>query len=255
MFDMFKIPFKYFLQKLLGFERFLYTFSLFTIFRMRLGFSNKEFKYFLNLIPEDGNILDLGSNIGITAVPMAKRASRGRVLCFEPIPVHIKTLRKVARHFHLSNVEIFETALGEKNGELLMVMPVFYKVRFQGFSHVVKQDPDKNKGDLFTVPVQRLDSVQALQKLDKIDAVKIDVENFEYPILLGAEDLLMRHKPIIYCELWKDEKRSLTINYLKNKFGYQAKIFKKNKLEDFTGQTASNFFFVWSNQNASPKFT
>jgi FkbM family methyltransferase len=251
---MFKIPFKYVLQKLLGFEKFLYTFSLFTIHRMRVGIFNKEFKYFLNLMPEDGNILDLGSNIGITAVPIARRVCRGRVLCFEPIPMHIKTLRKITTHFHLSNVEIFETALGEANGELLMVMPVFCKVKFQGFSHVVEKDPDKKKGDLFTVPVQRLDSLQALQKINKINAIKIDVENFEYPVLQGAEELIMRFKPIIYCELWNDEKRFLTINYLKNKFGYQVKVFKKNKLEEFTGQAASNFFFVQPNQKASPKF-
>ena len=241
---MFKIPFKYLLQKLLGFENFLFAFSVFTIYRMRLIFYNEEFRYFSGLIPEDGNILDIGSNIGITAVPLAKRVNRGKVYCFEPIPQHTKTLKKIAAHFHLSNIEIFGTALGDQNGELTMVMPVIYRVKFQGFSHVAETESDKKKGDLYRVPVLRLDDIPALQRLGKINAIKIDVENFEYPVFKGAENLIMRHKPVIYCELWDDEKRFLTINYLKNKFGYQVKVFKKNKLVDFNEQHASNFFFV-----------
>ena len=207
------------------------------------------------MIPEDGNILDIGSNIGITVVPLAERVTRGKVFCFEPIPQHIKTLKRITTYFHLTNIEIFETALGDQPGELTMVMPVMYRVKFQGFSHVAVTESDKEKGDLYRVPVQRLDNIPALQTLRKINAIKIDVENFEYPVLKGAEDLIMRHKPVIYCELWDDEKRLLTINYLKNKFGYRVKIFKKNQLVDFNGQPATNFFFVQAVQNASPKFT
>src|SRR6202035_2797483 len=90
---MFKIPFKFILQKLLGFENYLYIFSVFSISRLRLRLHNKEFIHFLQMIPEDGNILDIGSNIGITAVPLAKKVSRGKVFCFEPIPQNIKTLK------------------------------------------------------------------------------------------------------------------------------------------------------------------
>ncbi len=241
---MFKIPFKYILQKLLGFENYLYVFSIFSILRLRLHLKEKEFIRFLKMVPEDGNILDIGSNIGITVVPLAKKVSRGKIFCFEPIPVNLKTLKRIQAHYKISNIEIFETALGDRNGETTMVMPVFYNVKFQGFSHIVERESDRKKGDLFTVPIQRLDDIPALQKLAKIDAIKIDVENFEWHVLKGAAILLAQHKPMIYCELWDDEKRMLTMNYLKDHFGYRVRVLENNQLVEFTDQPVSNFFFI-----------
>jgi FkbM family methyltransferase len=250
---MLKIYLKFLLQKLLGFDNYLFVFSLFTINRHRLHFQDRDFYRFLHMIPENGNILDIGSNIGIMAVPIAKRVSSGRVFCFEPIPLHIKILKKVIRHYQLNNIEVFETALGEKNGELTMIMPEFYKVKFQGFSHVVEKETDKIKGEIFTVPSQRLDDIRAIQEIPKIDAIKIDVENFEYPVLLGAKDLLRRHKPLIYCELWDNEKRSLSINYLKNDLDYSALVFVDHKWVDYLGQQVSNFLFVQGSVNQNLK--
>jgi FkbM family methyltransferase len=241
---MFKIPFKYILQKLLGFENYLFIFSIFSISRLRLHLHNKEFKHFLKMIPENGNVLDIGSNIGITAVPLAKRVSGGKVFCFEPIPQNIKTLKRIKTHYHLSNIEIFETALGERNGELTMIMPIIYNVKFQGLSHVVEKESGIKKGDLFPTQVQRLDDIRALQMLPKIDAVKIDVENFEYFVFKGATELLKQHHPVIFCELWDNEKRSVTMNFLTDNFGYHVKVYENNQLVDFTDQSVSDFFFV-----------
>jgi FkbM family methyltransferase len=196
------------------------------------------------MIPENGNVLDIGSNIGITAVPLAKRVPGGKVFCFEPMPQNIKTLKKIKTHYHLSNIEIFETALGERNGELTMIMPIMYNVKFQGFSHVVEKESDIEKGDLFTAQVQRLDDIRVLRMLPKIDAVKIDVENFEYFVFKGATELLKRHKPLIFCELWDNEKRSVTMNFLTNNFGYHVKVYENNQLVDFKDQSVSDFFFV-----------
>src|SRR5258705_11250119 len=137
---MFKLIFKFLLQSLLGFERYLFVFSLFTISRFRIFKYDQEFNYFLEMIPENGNVLDIGLNIGKTAVPLAKRVSSGKVFCFEPIPQHIKTFKKIAKHYRLSNIKLFETALGDKNGMLTMVMPVLYRVRMQGLSRVVANE-------------------------------------------------------------------------------------------------------------------
>ena len=235
---------KFILQKLLGFDRYLFVFSIFTISRFRLFKYDQEFDYFIKMIPKNGNILDIGSNIGITAVPLAKRVSAGKLFCFEPIPRHIKTLKKITKFYHLSNTTIFETALGETNGELTMVMPVIHQVKYQGYSQVVEKESDRIKGDLFTVPVIRLDDLNKSNELPQINAIKIDVENFEYRVLKGAEKLLMRDKPVIYCELWDNEKRLLTINYLVKNLGYQVRIFEKNKLVEYKGQQTFHFYFI-----------
>ena len=248
---MLKIYLKFILQKLLGYDNYLFVFSLFAISRQRMRFHEDDFSQFLKMIPVNGYILDIGSNIGTTAVPLAKRVSAGKVYCFEPIPEHVRILMKIIRHFHLSNIEIFETALGAENGELTMVIPEFYKVKFQGFSHVVETDSDKKKGELIRVNVKRLDDIQTITDLNVIHAIKIDVENFEYHVLKGAEGIIRKHRPVLFCELWDDEKRSQTINYLENELGYQVKVFKAHQWEDFTGQQASNFLFIHRSVNTT----
>jgi FkbM family methyltransferase len=77
-----------------------------------------------------------------------------------------------------------------------MVMPVLYRVRLQGFSRVVENESDKKKGDLYIVPVKRLDDLHLIREFPIIQAIKIDVENFEYPVLMGAKNLLIRNRPI-----------------------------------------------------------
>jgi FkbM family methyltransferase len=241
---MVKSFFKLILQKLLGFDNYLFIFSIFTINRLQRNLHEKEFVQFMNMIPEEGHVLDIGSNIGIMAVPLAKRVKSGKVFSFEPMPQNIKALKRIVAHYKLKNIQVFEMALGEETGELKMVMPVINNVKMQGLSHVVDGQGSPENGIYFSVPVQKLDNIQELKAIPKIDAIKIDVENFEYHVLKGARELLGRHKPIIYCELWDNEKRKLTMDYLKNDFGYQTKIFLDGRFIDYTNQPGSNFLFM-----------
>jgi hypothetical protein len=123
-------------------------------------------------------------------------------------------------------------------------MPEIYNVKFQGFSHVVEKESDKQKGKLTNVKVTRLDDIPFITTLEKIHAVKIDVENFEYHVLKGAEKTIRQHKPVIFCEIWDDDKRLQTLNHLVTDLGYQVKVFNNHKWEDFSGQKASNFLFI-----------
>lgn len=176
---------------------------------------------------------------------MQKKLNNAQIYAFEPIPNNLKSLKRIVAHYKLSNVRIFDNALGEATGEIKMVLPVIDKLKMQGFSHVVKQGDDSqwNKGEFYTVPVKRLDDMEELTSLPKISAIKIDVENFEYFVFNGAGELLRRHKPIIYCELWANEMRDKTLDLLRG-YGYTVKIFDGNGLVPYTNQQETNFFLV-----------
>jgi FkbM family methyltransferase len=242
---MFKSFIKRLLQKILGFDNYLFVFSIFTIKRLSWNRHEKEFTEFMNLIPDNGAILDVGANIGIMTATLARKFSSAKVYSFEPMPQNITALKRIINYFKLSNVTVFEIALGEQPGELKMVMPVINNVKMQGLSHVVETDDATaaKEGVLFTVPVKKLDDVAELQQLPKINAIKIDVENFEYPVLKGAEALLRKHKPIVYCELWKNERRDLTLHYFKG-LGYQIKVYDGHQLVNFDNQEVTNFILV-----------
>jgi FkbM family methyltransferase len=242
---MLKTTVKQVLQKLLGFDNYLFIFSIFTIRRMSRNHHEEEFVHFMEMIPNKGAILDIGANIGIMTVSLARKFPNATVHSFEPMPQNLKALKRIIRYFKLKNVQLFETALGEENGQLTMVMPVLDKVKMQGLSHVVEgNDNDPlNQGLTFTVPVKKLDDIKELQALPAIHAIKIDVENFEYPVLKGAKALLLKHKPVIYCELWKNERRDLTLNYLKS-LGYKVKVYDGKGMVDYADQDVTNFILV-----------
>jgi FkbM family methyltransferase len=230
-------------QKLIGYNQYLFLFSLFTIRRIKSGRHETEFIFFMGMIPSEGTILDIGANIGIMTVSLARRFPDAAVFAFEPIPNNITALEKVVNHFELKNVQLFKTALGEESGELKMILPVVNNAKMQGLSHVIEDTSGNEKGIQFTVPVQKLDDMDTLQQQKNITAIKIDVENFEYPVLKGGEMLLRKHMPLIYCELWDNEKRKLCMDYLKG-LGYAICIFNGKELVPFTGQPVINFFFV-----------
>ena len=55
----------------------------------------------------------------------------------------------------------------------------------------------------------------------KTDFIKIDVEGFEYFVLKGGQNLLIKHQPIIWIEMFN--KNFFKVNELLNSFGYEIK--------------------------------
>lgn len=235
----------YILQKVLGLKNYLFIFSVLTLRRLRAFPFDKEFFHFVSLIPEEGIILDIGANIGLTAIPLAQKRPGCTIFCFEPIPFNISTLERVIRHFGLKNIKVFKVALGESNGEIKMTVPLVNNVIMTGLSHTYKDHVEgETQGHVVVAEMRRLDDIPELQRAEKISAIKIDVENFEYYVMKGGRELILKHMPVIYSELWDNEIQRLTMDYLKS-LGYEVKIFDDEKLIDFTDQHAFiNFFFL-----------
>lgn len=232
-------------QNLIGYKNYLFLFSLFTIRRIQTGRYEQDFIYFMGMIPAEGTILDIGANIGIMTASLARRFSNAKVFAFEPIPNNIEALEKVIKHYKLQNVTLFKTALGEEKGELKMILPVINNAKMQGLSHVVEYNNAgaTEKGVQYTVPVLKLDDIAEITTASAITAIKIDVENFEYYVLKGGEGVLRKHMPLIYCELWNNDRSKLCMNYLTG-MGYRIAIFDGKQLIPFTEQPAINFFFI-----------
>ncbi len=82
---------------------------------------------------------------------------------------------------------------------------------------------------MYEVPVKRLDKYieENIAEPDQIKVIKIDVEGFEFPVLLGLEGFLEEHRPKIVCEVkpWVLPQLGYSIqdfeDYMK-RFGYAA---------------------------------
>lgn len=238
---------KYILQKILGLKTYLYVFAQFIIVKLRWDKNEKDFFYFLGLIPDGGIILDLGANIGVTSYHLSKQKPESTIFSFEPLSLNMDTLKRVKSRFALDNVFECQVAVGNKKGTLEMVMPVINNVPMHGLSHVIHEENTKNNTGLtYKVPViclDEFDEIKASKK--KVTAMKIDVENFEYFVLKGGEKLITENHPIIYCELWDNDNRRKCIELLNN-LGYSAFVLQKKELVPFEKAVVDkhNFFFL-----------
>lgn len=235
---------QYLLQKTLGLETYLFLFAWFKIKTLKYDQGENDFFHFTRLVPEGATILDVGANIGIMSYHLCN-LPQAKVLAFEPIPQNIRTLQRVKQFFNLQNLHIYDLALGNTSGKIDMVMPVVEKVRKQGLSHVLSDDiKEFNEGMKFEVPVDRLDNLDSLNNI-QIHAIKLDVENFEYQVLLGAVELLELWHPVIYCELWDNENRTNCFNLLRD-IDYGIYVLYEGKLTRFnpTKHNTQNFFFI-----------
>jgi len=238
---------KVFLQKLLGFDRYLYFFSIYIINTLKWNKKEGDFVFFRNMVPDGGIILDIGANIGAMAVHLARTHKNSQIIAFEPIPDNVRCLKKVVGHYKLNNITLIESALGEKAGTIEMVMPVNKSARLQGLSHVLHQSiTENNEGNKFVTPITTLDDFFKNKNItDAVTAIKLDVENFEYFVLKGAENTIKKFKPLIYCELW-DNKNRLDCFTLMKEHGYTIKVLHNNELIDFDHllHKTQNFFFI-----------
>jgi FkbM family methyltransferase len=181
-------------------------------------------------------------------VHLARRFPDSEIYAFEPVPYNLNTLKRIIKHYRLRNVIIKETALGDFNGTVQMVVPTLGKAKQHGLSHVVDASITSfNEGETVSSPITRLDDIAELNRLEIcIAAIKLDVENFEYRVLKGGEGLIAKHKPIIYCELWENENREQCLSLMQS-LGYTVYILEKKKLVIFNPQShaTQNFFFIY----------
>ncbi len=233
------------MQSTLGFRRYLYWFALFKIRTLRWDRKERDFRHVLSLVGSDAIVLDIGANVGIMTALLGRRCSQGTVHAFEPTPENIDTLRRVIRRLRLSNVRLHELALGDREGEVEMVMPEKDRLRMQGLSHVVQEGVRMaDSGRRYRVPVRRLDDLEAVAR--GVDAIKIDVENYEHRVLLGGRETLRKFRPLIYCELWSNENREKCFSLLQGELGYAVKVLVNGELVEFQRDEhdKQNFFFV-----------
>ncbi|HAN19072.1 MAG: hypothetical protein A2X13_02745 [Bacteroidetes bacterium GWC2_33_15] len=239
---MIKNSIKFILQKILGLKNYLFLFSLFMIKKLVWDKRERAFIKFIELVKNEGNVIDIGANIGVMTYHFARKLPDTTVHSFEPVPVNYNNLLTIKQKFKLNNVILYNCALGDKNREEQIIMPCLSGVYFPGLSHIVKGNMQE-KGNKYSVQVKRLDEIDGFLKMP-VTAIKLDVENYEYEVLYGAEKIISKNRPLIYCELWEGENRQKSIDVL-YKHNYSVFVWQCNKLVLFDGKSREqNFFFI-----------
>lgn len=158
------------------------------------GFEDRGMQRLFSLCAEDATVVDVGANIGWTALRMALLAVRGQVYAFEPDPYNAEQCQDNIKRNNLTNIELFSIGLG--NTETTVDMEVRTPSN-RGGNRIAPQGVSTNR----RVQITRMDNVSKLRNLNRIDLIKVDVEGYELQVLKGAREILLKHKPTLFIEL------------------------------------------------------
>lgn len=161
------------------------------------GFRDRAQENLFAMCREDFCVLDVGANIGLTFLTFAKRASKGRVVAFEPDPLNFSYCLHNLSLNNSDNAAVFNIGLGSRDADLNLEVPL-----------------ETNRGGNRISPNPHVPGVKVnIKKLDNIfhelgmlhlDLVKIDVEGYELHVLKGGERTLRMYKPILFIEVDND---------------------------------------------------
>ncbi len=141
-------------------------------------------------------VLDIGGHVGLWSMHLSKYFEH--VEAFEPTPVLQECFdRNVLSHptEARSNVTLHKTALSNRDGDRVNIS---FEIDNSGHTHLAPSDPSKQieGAQLIEVTTTIIDAYA----FNDVDAIKIDVEGFEYAVMQGGEETIRYNKPVICIE-------------------------------------------------------
>lgn len=150
------------------------------------------------LIKKNDIIIDIGTNIGQTAMTFAKLGGENaQILGFEPDPVNYSKATTNLQLNSFKNIQYFNIGIGSKTEEL--------NLKINSVSNRGGNRIDKSNGsDSFPIKVDTLDNIIQSLQIKNVHLIKIDIEGFEFEALKGATETIRKHKPVLYIEIDDD---------------------------------------------------
>lgn len=241
---------QFLIQRIIGYSNYLYWFSIYRVLRYQFMKDDIDITFFIELVKKQkqGVVIDAGANVGYTSVIFAKAFPSSSIISYEPVRLLSQIIYRVVRFFRVNNIEVRQKALGDSLETVMIKTPVIQGVKKQGLSYIDKEvdreDIELIKSSIAEeVDMVTLDSDWGNHINPPISGIKVDVENFEYFVLKGARNLVMKFRPIVMAELWDNARRNSCIQ-LMQELGYKTFVIKNKELVKYQGQSSLNYFFI-----------
>jgi len=147
---------------------------------------------FLAQVVEPSDVcLDVGANIGVMSLCLARLCPDGRVYAFEPGRASYAYLERNVADNALGNVVPVPLGAFDTNGSLGFAVDAAHP----GGAFVATGETANERID-----VVRLDDWIATNTIDHVDVLKLDVEGAEVRALAGTRLTLARYRPLVIAE-------------------------------------------------------
>jgi FkbM family methyltransferase len=159
--------------------------------------SNNELVFIEHHPFGDGDIIDVGANLGLFSLLMHKRFADRRIIAFEPNPSTFSALKKNILRNGAIHVECHQNAIADHNGL------VSFSVRENARANAsISNDVAQGSARVIRVSCTTLDTFCATHAVTRIALLKVDVEGYESLVFHGSATVLSVIRPaVIYFEV------------------------------------------------------
>ena len=161
--------------------------------------SEAEVGLLKQLLADNENMIEVGSNIGTHTIPLAKQVLNGGfVYAIEPQYQNHKLLLDNIKNNELKNVKVLKIAISSKEGEAYMNTFDESITGNYGDSKIFSS----NFKNAESVPVKTLDQLfyDDIKERKSIKLIKCDAQGQELNIILGSKKIIDKYKPYLYLE-------------------------------------------------------
>lgn len=170
------------------------------------NFEETELDLVESNLREGSVFFDVGANVGLYSITIAKKFENINIYAFEPIPNTIHEFKENIDKNDVPFGKIFliESAVSDQNGYVNITTD------FHCSNYLTQSDSVVNHMRVESVTI---DSFVQKNDISKIDFIKIDIEGHEYQVLKGALESIKKFRPIILVEIVEKDP-----NFSDNKF-------------------------------------
>jgi FkbM family methyltransferase len=151
------------------------------------SFYRPDFRAIELLLEAGDTAVDVGANVGTHSIMMSRAVGpQGRVIAFEPTPTTAWLMRENLALNRVENVELHAAAVSDALGGVEINV---FEQRYAAWN---SRGPASNDGisPIDVVEVRAVTLDEALDGVERVAFLKIDVEGFELEVLRGASRLL-----------------------------------------------------------------
>ncbi|MEI8340585.1 MAG: FkbM family methyltransferase [Verrucomicrobiota bacterium] len=161
------------------------------------AFDNNDIRELTKRLGAGSVFFDVGSYFGYYSMVVSKEtAGTASVYAFEPVSSNFELLTGNRDLNRCENVRLFQLAISDSIGEVSFEIP---PEENGGTGRIAT--PGKASGSVETVATTTLDRFVEEHGIQRLDAMKIDVEGAEMRVFAGARRTLETFKPVLVVEL------------------------------------------------------
>ena len=151
-------------------------------------------------LASDRDAIDIGANIGLYSVMMAKHLRGRKVVAIEPTPNALTRLRRNIQFNDVQEQVIVMSGVAADRDGRAEINTIIGKEEYSSMGHLSHAAVAGLAHQVLDVPAITIDTLVREHGLD-VGFIKMDVEGMEHVVLKGMEEVLKKQRPVILAEL------------------------------------------------------